>query len=843
MKKVGFWSRRFTGWLAWWLIFLGTVVQAQNARVPGIPGVDAVGVPSKPLNFTHFTAKKRLIDSAWLSHNPGMASHPDAGRIAAEQPDSNAIEVLEKRTETSRYYVDGKNPGRVFSQSAYGALHYKKNGQWLLIDRRLEQKSQYLLEAPHQEEPVGFDLKKQESYIKTGTGTVSFNHWKLYGGKGKVKKLLATADWSNCQAGDDGVLVRDIFPGVDAEMRVERGEVKSSLIVRKWEFPGYEKYFFEDTYQHAKGTALHFPTNKKLKSGVGKLALSVDGKKLAAIGKAFAYVSGRSDLTVDLPYQLEGANQSIVLSENVLGTLLEAGSFVIDPTVTGARSELAQAGHLNSHFDGDNSNCTEDRFAESCSYGWKLQVPGAITVTKLYFDARVEALAPCAMKNLFYKYRIGTGNCGLKVYWIPEVETNEGNKPGFATVEKRDVDNYNNCLQPTCDPTAVDIRLSIMRKCMGTAGCGADCVRGVGPFVVTVEGETLRAAFVLPAAETEICNGEEVRLATKAAFGIVGSGYGYVWTPGGFSGETLTVKPAKTTDYTVTLSDACGKVTEKVKVKVLSDPPKTETSKLTGCGKVSFNGTDYTESIMLKESIKGASGCDSLIRETEIVVYPGKVTEESRDLSGCEFVDYKDTRYTQSTVLDEVYKNALGCDSLHRVINITVQPLEAELLSSSDPASVFLGEVVTLTPKVNRDEFTVVSWEPGSLFDDPTAPKQTVVVNQDATYTVYIESEDGCDGSATVRLMGKDVPGSTLYPSSFTPNGDGINDVWKPIRDADELEVWVYSRWGEVVFHMKGGSREWDGTYKGQPVPAGTYTYRLMVHGRYNYSGMVNVVY
>jgi len=72
--------------------------------------------------------------------------------------------------------------------------------------------------------------------------------------------------------------------------------------------------------------------------------------------------------------------------------------------------------------------------------------------------------------------------------------------------------------------------------------------------------------------------------------------------------------------------------------------------------------------------------------------------------------------------------------------------------------------------------------------------------------------------------------GITYYiPNSFTPNEDGFNPVFIPVitdgLDLNEYELIIYNRWGEKVFETNDVSTGWDGTYKGNPVPAGTYTW------------------
>ena len=64
-------------------------------------------------------------------------------------------------------------------------------------------------------------------------------------------------------------------------------------------------------------------------------------------------------------------------------------------------------------------------------------------------------------------------------------------------------------------------------------------------------------------------------------------------------------------------------------------------------------------------------------------------------------------------------------------------------------------------------------------------------------------------------------------PNSFTPNGDGKNDVFRipPAVTLDLDEFAVFDRWGNTVFSTKDISKGWDGTWKGQPSAPGVYVY------------------
>ena len=61
----------------------------------------------------------------------------------------------------------------------------------------------------------------------------------------------------------------------------------------------------------------------------------------------------------------------------------------------------------------------------------------------------------------------------------------------------------------------------------------------------------------------------------------------------------------------------------------------------------------------------------------------------------------------------------------------------------------------------------------------------------------------------------------------FTPNGDGVNDTWviENIWMFPEAYIYIYNRWGQLMYEGRGYDEPWDGSYRGHFVPSGTYLY------------------
>ena len=126
---------------------------------------------------------------------------------------------------------------------------------------------------------------------------------------------------------------------------------------------------------------------------------------------------------------------------------------------------------------------------------------------------------------------------------------------------------------------------------------------------------------------------------------------------------------------------------------------------------------------------------------------------------------------------------------------------------------------------------------------------QWIIVKQAGDYYVMVEDYRGCkgdDGSTVARLCGFDF----YLPNAFTPNGDGLNDIFMPTAlDILNFEFEVFTTWGEKVFSSNNPQQGWDGTYKGKNCPQGIYLYKIRFKGYsnkllkvFNYKGNVSLM-
>lgn len=94
---------------------------------------------------------------------------------------------------------------------------------------------------------------------------------------------------------------------------------------------------------------------------------------------------------------------------------------------------------------------------------------------------------------------------------------------------------------------------------------------------------------------------------------------------------------------------------------------------------------------------------------------------------------------------------------------------------------------------------------------------QTWLVNQPGTYFVIAEAANGCRSGDTIIVHSNLCLNDIYIPTAFTPNNDGLNDVFRPKTSLvlKKYSLLVYDRWGQKIFETTDINKGWDGDYKG----------------------------
>jgi gliding motility-associated-like protein len=130
----------------------------------------------------------------------------------------------------------------------------------------------------------------------------------------------------------------------------------------------------------------------------------------------------------------------------------------------------------------------------------------------------------------------------------------------------------------------------------------------------------------------------------------------------------------------------------------------------------------------------------------------------------------------------------------------------------------------------------IYSWRPPTYLDNPNI-RNPVGYYPDTgrlDYIVHIATENGCEGEDTINVWV--VAQSAIFvPSAFSPNGDGRNDVLRPIgigyKNINYFRV--FNRWGQQVYYGTKFNEGWDGSYQGAKSDIGTYYWVLSITDRF----------
>jgi hypothetical protein len=114
--------------------------------------------------------------------------------------------------------------------------------------------------------------------------------------------------------------------------------------------------------------------------------------------------------------------------------------------------------------------------------------------------------------------------------------------------------------------------------------------------------------------------------------------------------------------------------------------------------------------------------------------------------------------------------------------------------------------------------FDTYLWQDGSV-------QNKFVVRQGGLYSVQVTNICGM-ASDDIFVRGDDC--EIYFPSAFTPNNDGLNDVFRMLNPykVTDFHLRIYNRWGQVVYESKDPLRGWTGTFNGQMQGAGVLVWQ-----------------
>ncbi len=275
-----------------------------------------------------------------------------------------------------------------------------------------------------------------------------------------------------------------------------------------------------------------------------------------------------------------------------------------------------------------------------------------------------------------------------------------------------------------------------------------------------------------------------------------------------------------TGNITLNLKNAVG-CDSVITLHLTINQPSTGDTTAFACSNFTWYGKTYTSSATDYHTFMNVIGCDSVVTLHLTINQPSKGDTTA---IVCNSFNWHGTTYINSGIYKYNVLNAKGCDSL-----VTLQ-LTINLIPAVTPIiglnTVYVGQKIDLT-----DNTISGIWSSQYPFIATVDNAGQLVGVSKGIDTIYYVVSNTC-GADTANFRITVLPNTLFIPNVFSPNGSGINDKFL-VRGAgilvNQMELRIFDSWGNELFLSKGNindrSKGWDGTYKGQPQPAGVYVY------------------
>lgn len=165
---------------------------------------------------------------------------------------------------------------------------------------------------------------------------------------------------------------------------------------------------------------------------------------------------------------------------------------------------------------------------------------------------------------------------------------------------------------------------------------------------------------------------------------------------------------------------------------------------------------------------------------------------------------------------------------------------------SSCPKATVDSILITIYPKLKadagpRDTAVVVnqplqligsggssySWSPATGLSNPAIKNPVARLFENRQYVLTILNQEKCSATDTIDIIVFKVNPGLYVPTGFTPNGDGVNDLFRPILVGMKTLTYfrVYDRWGKQMFSSTSIGQGWNGKFGGKEQDAGTFVW------------------
>ena len=180
-----------------------------------------------------------------------------------------------------------------------------------------------------------------------------------------------------------------------------------------------------------------------------------------------------------------------------------------------------------------------------------------------------------------------------------------------------------------------------------------------------------------------------------------------------------------------------------------------------------------------------------------------------------------------------VGKDDKSCFKDTGYVFIKVYPIP--VVNAGEDKILNVGKTMNLIPVISGD-VTEVLWSPTTGIFRNSYPGITIKPTANTEYTVKVKNEGGCTAEDRVSILVVCDGSNIFIPNTFSPNGDGANDIFYP-RGSGLFKIKnlrIFNRWGEVVFERNSfnandASAGWNGTFKGIKLNPEVFIYTIDV--------------
>ncbi len=150
------------------------------------------------------------------------------------------------------------------------------------------------------------------------------------------------------------------------------------------------------------------------------------------------------------------------------------------------------------------------------------------------------------------------------------------------------------------------------------------------------------------------------------------------------------------------------------------------------------------------------------------------------------------------------------------------------MLEAGPDKDVYSGESVQLNPTIGLSSVNLadIQWSPSTFLDYDNIKDPTATPTATTQYTIVVTDRSGCTLRDSLSLIV--MPDLLLIPTAFSPNKDGLNDIFRPLnKNLTKIAFQIFDRWGEKVYETDGIGEGWDGKYKNVNQDIGVYVWKI----------------